>query len=266
MKILLMVPLLMFGMAFSSCSSEKRDPAPLEVFEIKEFDQILNFPADASRRSIAVETNHENILISVDQSWCHATHDVVNKKSFIDVRVDASTVMSPRTAIVTLKAGTVSKIISVTQLGVSPAIVVSEKSKVVNFKSQTVQITVASNIEIEAIADVPWLTQQKNKAANFVDYQFVFNVESLPRDVADRSARITFIQKDGELKESMTLKQALVLSDTYSPGSTSSFNNSNYITPVLRFADTGVSLFLAMRLVIWCIRVIVFCLSLFCFV
>lgn len=225
---LIITCMLFAGILNASCKGE--DSAPRSILEIAEKDLAVSFPAGAAVKNIAVNTNAENWSASSDQAWCSAA--VTESPRQVAVSVSENRSPDLRTAKVTVKAGTLAQEISVTQLGLTPVILLKSKNKNVDFKSQTIAVEVTTNVELDIVSAQPWIRQRpstKSAQVDLVDYRYEFDVELLREQDAPRTGKIFFSHKGGQLTDSVVVTQSLTGGSDYNPGITSAFEKDKKI-------------------------------------
>lgn len=107
---------LIIGTLQSSC--KKSDALPEIVLEINNSDLLVNLPASATSRSIAVNTTAAAWTVSSDQSWCTVVAQNGVQKS-VEMVVVKNETFDLRTAKITVKAGGLNQVISVNQQGIN---------------------------------------------------------------------------------------------------------------------------------------------------
>jgi len=239
-KLVLIFTFFFLTTAYSACK-KKELPAPL-FLEIANNDLTASFPAEITSKSIAIQTNSDELSVSCDQGWCSVSVSDQTQKS-INITVSRNESFDVRNAIIKVKAGNLNKEITVTQLGLSPVILLKSKKQAADFKAQTFSVELTTNAELEITCSETWLKQSpgaKSAKIDLVDYLYRFDVQLMNVQSGPRVGKIYFRQKGGTLSDSVTVTQSITLTDRYKPELASTFEKDKKIkilTAVLTPAD-----------------------------
>ncbi len=228
-KLVLIFTLVFFTTAYSACK-KKELPAPL-FLEIANNDLTVSFPAEITSKSIAIQTNSDDLSVSCDQGWCSVSVSDQAQKS-INITVSRNESFDVRNAIIKIKAGNLNKEISVTQLGLNPVILLKSKKQVADFKAQTFSVELTTNTDLEITCSETWLKQSagtKSAKIDLVDYLYKFDVQLMNVQSGPRIGKIYFRQKGGTLSDSVTVTQSITLTDRYNPELASAFEKDKKI-------------------------------------
>lgn len=113
---LLILLQLIIGTLHSSC--KKSESLPEIVLEINNSDLLINLPFSATTKSIPVNTTAAAWTVSSDQGWCTVTAQNGVQKS-VEMTVAKNETFDLRTARITVKAGNLTQVISVSQQGLN---------------------------------------------------------------------------------------------------------------------------------------------------
>lgn len=194
-----MMLLAILGASVISC--KKEIPVELTVSQTE-----LSFTRDGGTQKLSFTTNAEWTASSSAQ-WCQLKPAKGDSKSAsMDVSVTANNEYDSRTANVTIKAGNLSKTVTIKQdakngLDVSPTEAELDK------KAQSLTVKVNANVDfIVSISDdgKTWISYDGTKA--LTESKAVFTV-SENTGIDKREAKITISEKGGKLASVVTVKQ-----------------------------------------------------------
>ena len=223
LKLILFFTVIIITSTYSACKKRELPPDPL--LEIANNDLTISFPAETAVKSIVINTNVADLSAVSDQTWCNV---LIAKQTLnsINITISKNETFDVRNATIIVKAGTLTKTISITQLGLKPVILLKSKSKNADFKAQTFSVELTTNAILEITFSETWVKQhQSSKSAkiDMVDYYYEFDVELLKDNLSARSGKIYFRQKNGSLCDSVIVTQSITTTDIYNPELTSAF-------------------------------------------
>jgi len=229
LKLVLIFTLIFFTTTYSACK-KKELPAPL-FLEIESSDLTVSFPAELTSKNITIRTNAEEFSVSSDQGWCSVSVSDPALKT-IGITVSRNESFDVRNAIIKVKTGMLAESITVTQLGLSPVILLKSKSQGVDFKAQTLSVELTTNADLEITCSESWIKQRlgtKSAQIDLVDYIYNFDVQLMNVPATPRVGKIYFRQKNGTLSDSVTVTQSITLTDHYNPALASAFEKDKKI-------------------------------------
>ncbi len=228
-KVVLLKLFLLFFI-LQSCGQEKDFLNKKSILEISDENKEMVFLAGLSTTDIAIKTDAEQLEISNSTNWCSVAFFPSSKKLQVEVTENLS--LAPREAFLSIEYKGVRETIKVVQFGVHPAIIISEDTIVTDFKQKTISVDLYSNVTLSASSNVDWLTnatKEKSVSLDPVKYTFNFNISSL-KDTDVREGHIRFKQTEGDLTDTIVIKQQLVSSNNYLPEETNSFEKDKKLT------------------------------------
>ncbi|PTN07721.1 all-beta uncharacterized protein [Mangrovibacterium marinum] len=215
---------------FMSCSKDSEVSSPTPVLEIEASKLDLGFMPQAGSSIININTNAEELQVQSTASWCNVSYDSQLKK--LSISVDENAALESRTATVKVSHATESKKINVMQFGIEPSIFITRDSLITDFRSKTVTVELYSNVTVQANSNVDWIEQsptQKSVSIDPVKYSFNFDISALSgADV--REGLILFNQDEGDLVDTLLVKQLIVVSSDYIPETSESFEKDQKLT------------------------------------
>lgn len=186
-----------------------KDKASEMPFLTVDVDNV-NFDSQASQRAVSVKTNASEWTASVAndaKSWLSASPS----GSTLSISVTKNDEKSAREGKITVSAGTESKTLTVQQLGVEPAILVSSEIFTLNADGGQFDLDVTSNIEYDVVIEDAdeWIEKlPTSRAADMVTTSFAFEVAWSSLE-AERKGNVLIKQKNGSLeKRVMVLQKA----------------------------------------------------------
>jgi hypothetical protein len=200
----------------------KDDPAPAPVFEIKDAGGSINFASSPATRYFDIETNIENVTASGNMPWCNVAIIHESKKR-LQINVDENKTTDVREATITVKAGDLSKTLTVIQLGKNPVILLDKKAVTLDYKKQSFVITATTNVNLDVVPSGDWLKILPETKSGLVDIRFSFEAGMLGNPDEKRDAIIIFRQSGGDLRDTVKVSQGLLTQDKYTPVSGSVF-------------------------------------------
>ncbi|WP_430973328.1 M60 family metallopeptidase [Sunxiuqinia rutila] len=219
-------------MLLQSCSKNSEVTLATPVLEIDQSKLEIGFLAQESSSNIQVNTNAENLQIESSASWCMTSYNSQSKN--LSISVDENAALASRSTTIKLTHGNLSQTISVMQFGIEPSIFVSIDTLMTDFRSKDLTIELYSNVGVKAESEVDWMentTQLKSVSINPVKYTFTFNIKNLS-DSDVREGHLYFSHEEGDLADTVFVKQLIVVSDDYEPGSSDVFEKDQKL-PVL---------------------------------
>jgi hypothetical protein len=115
----------------------------------------INVTAAAADSTIEITSNLAWTATS-SKTWCSISPASGNGNSTLTVNVVENTVIEARTATVTVKAGDLTKTITITQLGVTPILSVDKTEIKTTAKAANSTIEITSNLAWTATSNEPW--------------------------------------------------------------------------------------------------------------
>ena len=149
--------ILLCAAALVACTKTPQDAAKLEVGATS-----LNVPATGTVQEVSISTDVEwTAELSAD--WVVAAKVRGNGNSVLKLAVMPNADFSAREAILTVKAGTLSKTVTITQAQLD-GIFIDGDQIVANYVGGDFEIPVQSNVNYTVTTDVPWLVLASSKA------------------------------------------------------------------------------------------------------
>ncbi|MFO8000996.1 MAG: M60 family metallopeptidase, partial [Marinilabilia sp.] len=225
----LSIYVLFLVISFSSCKDDDTAPENNKL-EINEDNKEIGFEASSASRNISIKTNAEELEVDAADEWCNASFDSQNNTLTISVLDNKN--LQARTSFITISHGSLSEKVEITQFGVEPQLFLSSEEIKTDYEAKTITIDLMSNVDvIPNCEEASWITKSDNKKGvtiEPVEYSFDFNIEALPSDEI-REGTIFFEHTEGDLEDSILVKQSLVTSDDYNPESTEAFEEDKKI-------------------------------------
>ncbi|MGL5317985.1 MAG: M60 family metallopeptidase [Bacteroidales bacterium] len=163
-----------------SCSDEKVESAVLEVTA-----NTINIKQAGEKKSIQVVSNIADVKYQHSNngaSWCNTSLKPVDKGYTLEIDVPVNENKEARSTELKLYGGGLEKIITVNQLGIDPAIVLSSNVFNSEYKTDTLEIELLSNCEYDIIIDSEWIqeikTKTKNQGMEEFKHQFIITKNS----------------------------------------------------------------------------------------
>jgi hypothetical protein len=128
-----------------------------------------NFPASGGTSSTITVTSNQSWTVSDNASWLTTSKTSGSNSSTFTMTATANTSTSPRSATVTITGGGITKTVSVTQDGATPAATLDVSSESYNFVASggtSSAITVTSNQSWTVSDNASWLTTSKTSGSN----------------------------------------------------------------------------------------------------
>lgn len=210
----------------AGCSKEDIAPAPR--LEIKDTDSKINFTSTSATRYFVIDTNVEMVTASADMPWCVVA--VTNESPRrLQINVSDNNSVDIREATVIVKAGDLSKILTIIQLGKNPVILLSKKSINLDFKKQQFTVTATTNVTLDVTATKDWIKVLPGKKSGLADINYTFEAELLTGAADKRQSTIVFSQQGGGVRDSIIVSQSLITNENYIPISASVFEKDRKI-------------------------------------
>ena len=212
--------------ALSGCS--KDEPAPSPRLEIMDVDNTINFASTTATRYFVIDTNVESVTASANMQWCNVaiTNETPRR---LQINVTDNNTVDVREATVSVKAGDLSKSLTVVQLGKNPVILLNKKTVTLDFKKQNFSITATTNVNLEVSSTNPWIKVLPGNKSGLVDISFTFECELLANHSEKRQATIVFKQAGGSVRDSVIVSQGLYTNESYIPVESSVFEKDRKI-------------------------------------
>ncbi|MDG5798918.1 M60 family metallopeptidase [Marinilabiliaceae bacterium ANBcel2] len=211
-----------------SCSDDD-DDLIVNTLQVSEQYKAIGFLAEGSTRYISVETNAETLDFDIDSDWIEAQFFYDNSNIAVSVQENAS--LDSRSGEIFIRHEELSDTIEVTQTGVNPSIAVQGRNRTTDFREKTIEVDVISNVDIKATASDSWLTvsdELKSVTVDPVRRSYEVTVDLLSGE-NERTGYIYYSQVDGELKDSLTIHQQIIDSDSYEPETADQFERDKQI-------------------------------------
>lgn len=190
------------AMVLNGCE-EKGEPPFLTIENTS-----VNFNFGSSMRNITVKTNVENWTATVQpsaQSWISATP----YGSMLKITVEENRQPGTRKGEIKVAAGNVTETITVEQLGMEPAILLSSDDFTVPVDGGKLQLEVTSNIEYDIVipTDVNWVSvEAATRSTDMVKKEYRIDVAWNSSDEV-RRAELLVKQQGGTLERKVTISQ-----------------------------------------------------------
>ncbi len=193
---------ILMAMVLNGCE-EKGEPPFLTIENTS-----VNFNFGSSMRNITVKTNVENWTATVQpsaQSWISATP----YGSILKITVEENRQPGTRKGEIKVAAGNVTETITVEQLGMEPAILLSSDDFTVPVDGGKLQLEVTSNIEYDIVipTDVNWVSvEAATRSTDMVKKEYRIDVAWNSSDEV-RRAELLVKQKGGTLERKVAISQ-----------------------------------------------------------
>ena len=190
-----------------SCSGiDDEGEEPTEVTEIKTSADSggLTFAKGSSSQDLHIQADG-TVEVTSNQTWCKVTEttSASAKVKKYTVTVETNTETSDRTALITVKAGKLTKTVDVFQTA-ADGLLVSTSSFEVKAEGENITVKYTTNGEPEVTIDVDWIKQAVNGRAAMQDKTLQFEVKANYSE--GRTGKITFTLNN--LSESVVVNQA----------------------------------------------------------
>lgn len=204
----------LLGLFAASCSSDSEKE---DNIEFANSSQETSFAIEQTGATKTVAFTSANPWqASSDVNWIKVSPaQGEGGQATLTINVAANEDVDARSGNVNLVSGIVKKSFKISQVQ-KDALVVAEKRYEVGPEGKEIQIQFGTNVEVEAVSNMDWIHEKETKAYNEKSITFV--VDALPEGEYDsRDGKILFSQKDGELKQEVTVCQAqrdaIIISD-----------------------------------------------------
>ena len=149
--------ILLCAAALAACTKTQQEASRLDV--------------GATEITVPAKANIAEVNVSSDASWTAELSEkwvVASKLSgtgaeVLKLAVMANTDYSSRQAILTLKAGSLSKTVTITQSQMD-GIIIDGDSITASYEGGEIDVPVKANVALKAVSDVPWITVKETKA------------------------------------------------------------------------------------------------------
>ena len=195
------------SLCLMGCSgNDDEGEEPTEVTEIKTSADSggLTFAKGSSSQDLHIQADG-TVEVTSNQTWCKVTEttSASAKVKKYTVTVETNTETSDRTALITVKAGKLTKTVDVFQTA-ADGLLVSTSSFEVKAEGENITVKYTTNGEPEVTIDVDWIKQAVNGRAAMQDKTLQFEVKANYSE--GRTGKITFTLNN--LSESVVVNQA----------------------------------------------------------
>ena len=172
-------------------------------------DKTFSFTEQGGTHLLTFSCNSD-WFISSSEPWCFATPSsgmASEDGSSITITCEPNTIYDARTCALTINIEGVSEIISIEQES-AYGLILSQSSFEISAAAQPIEVTVQANVEYSATIDPAcekWITRVAAKSLS--SEKLTFNVFE-NTDYDERVGHIIITQKNGNLKEEITVRQA----------------------------------------------------------
>lgn len=185
--------------ALGSCTKNEGEDTPKGITLNQE---AISINAAGGQRVVSITSNHTDFDVTYDADWI--THTIVNKSFQLTIAPNGSKSMRETVIIVTALDGS-SVTIPVKQLGLDAALVVDKTTIAAAQTGESVEVTIASNIEWRVVYEENWIEATANEAGDAVSIKILEN-----ELFEDRTAVIGIVPVSDEfadLKKEITVTQ-----------------------------------------------------------
>ena len=162
----------------------------------------LSFMAAEGNDSFSI-TSNTSWSITSDQTWCIVSTSSGSDNATVMVNVTENTSTSSRTATITVKAGDLSKTITITQAGANPTLQLNKSSMTFESSNGSISFTITSNTSWSVTSNQTWCKVSTSSGSD--NGTITVNV-SENTSTSSRTATITV--KTGGLSQTFTVTQA----------------------------------------------------------
>lgn len=196
------IHLLLFSLCMTitaySCSSDDDAPEP----ELIVSTESVPFIKEGGDKIIHIKTN-QKWNISSSETWCTVSPTSGEGTGTIKITVSATanTTNDPRTAVLTVTAGSITKQVNITQQ-LTDLLIVKKTEYDIEPAGENIIIELQTTENPEIVINNDWITAAETKA---VTEQSVAFVVAVNRTIFNREGTITF--KVADLEETVTIRQ-----------------------------------------------------------
>lgn len=182
-----------------SCSSDDDKPDP----ELIVSTESISFTKEGGDKDIHIKTN-QKWSISSSESWCTVSPASGEGTGTIKITVSATanTTNDPRTSVLTVSAGGITKEVNITQQ-LTDLLVVKKAEYEVKAAGENITVELQTTGTHEITIDGDWITKSGTKAVTDLSEVFVIAPN---KNIFSRKGTITY--KIGDLSETVTINQA----------------------------------------------------------
>lgn len=205
-RLLQLLLMLVVSVVAISCGGGKSDPppAPPPTPSLEVNPTSLAFVTTGESKTFAI-TSNVSWTAESDQNWCSLSAASGQNSSTITVTVTANTDLNKRPATITVKSATLTKTISVEQLGEAPDMIIDLNDRILDPATGNLSIGITTNVPytVEIVSSGNWIAQKaKSKAMTEYTEEFTYGDNST---TTPRSATITF--KSDKISKSLKATQ-----------------------------------------------------------
>ncbi|MCL2738413.1 MAG: BACON domain-containing protein, partial [Bacteroidales bacterium] len=142
--------------------------------------------------------------IETADSWLYVNLNQAYGDKVIEVSVSPNTSLSPRTTRFHIAGTSARQTVEVIQLGEEPTITFKNSSMTVSADGGTAEMEVSTNVEVNLSIDVPWVKFVSTRLISSSIYSFQVEQNT---GLTPRTAKITFSQRNGPLRQELTITQ-----------------------------------------------------------
>lgn len=219
-NILLLILIISLFLLMFSCQKEEEPSITVNETEI----------TVSNARSVQIITFTSNMdwTAKSSESWCTISQTSGDKSiNRITIITAINETYDARSCIVTIMVGGLTRAIKVNQ-SQQDAILLSEKTQMVSFESQTLEIEVKSNVEIEVVipeAAKNWVSYTDTRALK--SEKVILNITANEESHAVRTTDIYIKDKATSLQETLTIIQKGAPASTVIVGTSNSIQHIN---------------------------------------
>ncbi|MDR2948924.1 MAG: cellulase family glycosylhydrolase [Prevotella sp.] len=182
-----------------SCSSDDDKPEP----ELIVSTESISFTKEGGDKDIHIKTN-QKWSISSSESWCTVNPASGEGTGTIKITLSATanTTNDPRTSVLTVFAGGITKEVNITQQ-LTDLLVVKKAEYEVKAAGENITVELQTTGTHEITIDGDWITKSGTKAVTDLSEVFVIAPN---KNIFSRKGTITY--KIGDLSETVTISQA----------------------------------------------------------
>lgn len=200
------LPMVLLIFFWSSCSKENEKGITSTILEVSE--QTIDFKENSDEQTITISTNQDEWTAIVDpnaKNWCAVLPDSKSDTHTLTITVSPNKGKEIRTTIVTIKAGELSKSLTVRQLGSDIGILISPEIMTLKAEGGQIDFKITANVEFE-ISKEDWIAlPAKTRSVEYVTTEHTYIVQRNKGEA--RTGYITVKDKESDYYEQLLINQ-----------------------------------------------------------
>jgi len=190
--------LLMFALSMNSCLKGQREELQVSIYSI-EIDAVQSTPYTMEITANCLWT------IECPVTWLNISPLKALGDRTIEVHASPNTSLTARqTSFFVIGEKGSRQEVKVMQKGETPTIVIKEPDRTLSAKGEEIAVEVSANVEFDITSDVIWITKTGTKAITNSNYYFKVDQNT---SLSGRTGKVTFTQKNGSVKQVLTINQ-----------------------------------------------------------